>query len=114
MRLAEARQRLGAPDAADGDLLTYARLCLTAGRPEAAAAALGVVLPDLGRFPDALGPLPAFDPERACTKCGATDAAAAYVPDRLERTCRRCAYRWHEAPLDARLHDHQTEPELAL
>ena len=103
VRLAEARERGERSGWADADRLAYARLCLEAGRLEAAAAALGTQLAGgaFERWPEAREALPRFDPRRPCVKCGAGDAGAEYRPDRLERVCRRCGYRWTELPLDA-------------
>ncbi len=53
------------------------------------------------RFPEMLGGLPPFDEAARCPKCGKNRARTRWVPDRLERTCRRCGYRWLEAPLAA-------------
>ncbi len=52
--------------------------------------------------------LPPFDPDGSCDKCGASDAMVFYrhqdifydLPERMERTCRRCRFEWSEAPLD--------------
>lgn len=40
-----------------------------------------------------------YDPDRKCPKCdGAASTWFAY--GRMERSCQRCGYRWHEDPLD--------------
>ncbi len=102
LQIAEARERADLSGWADRDRIAYAGLCLTAGRLEAAAAALGADLPStFERWPEARADLPRFDPGRRCVKCGAGDAGAEYRPDRLDRSCRRCGYRWTELPLDA-------------
>jgi len=49
-----------------------------------------------------------FDVNRACPKCGGTKskvehrpAVGGHKPERLERRCETCGFKWDEAPLDA-------------
>ncbi|MCK5235665.1 MAG: hypothetical protein KAR06_01665 [Deltaproteobacteria bacterium] len=54
-----------------------------------------------------------FNPATECPKCGSTNAGSHYYqengyetyeeqykPERIERTCVVCSYRWDESPLD--------------
>ncbi len=99
--LAELRSRWEDSRGADRDRLAYAGALLAAGRLDAAAAVLRVDPPPgaLVRYPEAARPLDRFDPRRRCRKCGDRPARVRYVPDRLERSCRRCGWSWSEAPL---------------
>ena len=53
----------------------------------------------VNHYPEATGPLEIFDQARRCQKCGGK-AATEWIPDRLQRTCRRCGFKWTELPLD--------------
>lgn len=56
--------------------------------------------------------LPRFREDAVCPKCLGTDIHARYEegcgghkgcerhPEKIERYCRRCSYRWDEAPVD--------------
>ena len=63
-----------------------------------------------------------FDPDSRCPKCGGEDVGTHYsasywdclyscsrrnsmTGEHMERTCRRCGYRWVEAPLGEAVND---------
>ena len=101
LRLAQLRERAENSGWSDRPRIDYAGALLSAGRVAAAASVLGVRAPAGAflRFPEAASPVDRFDPRRRCVKCGEGRALVRYVPDRLERTCRRCGWSWAEAPL---------------
>lgn len=60
------------------------------------------------------GELKQFCYQNPCPKCGQREASVTWpvkrylcygrgeqVVERMERTCQRCGYTWHEKPLDA-------------
>ncbi len=52
---------------------------------------------------------PQFSPFHRCAKCGwqAVGISYHFISDALMRNCKRCGFRWREAPLDDQANHHQ-------